>query len=446
MSRDAGDSDPPRRRKPSARKQDPNDPFDDNGPSTFRPNTKRNRPPDPPTEPDDQTAPTTYRRRPKKAASKLAEHRPLDEPDAGPTGSKLMERILFGSVGTAVLANFCRQFSAYLDAGVDLIKSLGSLEKQFARTALGPVVKRLRDSVRRGDAFADAVAREPKAFDKLFVAMVRVAEARGGMPETLRIMSAHYEARLSLIRQARSAMIYPVVVIFVAGGVVGLLTIFILPMLVGMLREMAGPNADFPTPTRLLMNFSMFVQWIGWWLIPITILGFGFGLTWWYKTKAGKRFLDNLLLMVPVFGKLLKQIDTTRFARTLAALTEAGLDINSSLELTADVLRLDPFQRAVRNARHAVMDGEFLSDALNESHRFGHDVIAIVQSGEETGKLPETLQRLADDYEEQVAYTVRNLGQLVQPVVTIVLGGIVGFIVLSFVMAYISILSNAGRM
>src|SRR4051794_31699851 len=138
-------------------------------------------------------------------------------PESG--GPAWFERVLFGSVGTAHLAGFCRQFASYSDAGVDLLKSLASLQKQFSRTALGPVLERLQLAVRRGDSLGDAMAREPQAFDPLFLSMIRVAEARGGVPETMRLMAGHYEARLRLIRQARSAMIYPIAVILIAGAV-----------------------------------------------------------------------------------------------------------------------------------------------------------------------------------------------------------------------------------
>lgn len=443
MSREADNPLPPRRPKSSAkRRPPPPDDTGDDGPSTFRPN------PNPRKSDADYVDPVdkAFRKRPKNAGSKLSEGRPLDEPDRITHGPNLTERIIFGSVGTANLARFCRQFGAYLDAGVDILKALSSLEKQFKGKALGPVIARLKDSVRKGDPLADAAEREPQAFDRLFVSMIRVAEARGGMPETLRLMAHHYEARLSLLRQARSAMIYPIAVALVASGVVALLTIKILPMFVSLIRDLAPKGGgDLPLPSRILMGFSDFIQALGWWLVPLVMIATPI-LAWrFYKTKPGKRLIDGLVLWVPVFGKLLSKIDTTRFARTLAALTAAGVDINSSLELTSDVMHLEPYRRAVDNARDAVMDGEELSVALAESHRFGHDVIAIVNSGEETGKLPETLEKLADDYEEQVAYMVRNLGQLMQPLMMIMMGGVVLFIILAVFLPYIAVLTNLSQ-
>lgn len=353
------------------------------------------------------------------------------------------ERILFGKVSSGHLATFCRQFSAYLDAGVDLIRSITSLEKQFARTALGPVLNRLALAIRRGDTLADAMAREPQAFDKFFLSMIRVAEARGGVPETLRRMSTHYEARQRLMRQARSAMIYPAAVILVATIVGGLLTIYILPKLINMLAEMLGGNAgDIPLPTLVLIRFSNFIQSMGWWLLPLAMGGTLFGLVQMYRNPRGKAILDRISLYIPVLGLLRRKIDTTRFARTLSALLSAGVDYDSSLKLTSDVLDLSSMRKAVRDAGSAVVEGTELSHALELSHAFTPDVIAIVETGEETGKLPETLEKLGDDYEEQVAYMVKNLGSLIQPILMLVVGGIVFFIVLAFIMAYISVIAK----
>ena len=356
------------------------------------------------------------------------------------------ERIVFGRAGSGQLSLFCRQFAAYLSAGVDISKTLSSLENQFARTALGPVITRLRAGVKKGESIAELAAREPRTFDALFVSMIKVAEARGGIPETLKILAKHYEARQSLIRQARSALIYPVIVLLFASCVVALMTIWILPMFASLLKDIAGHGGgELPLPSRILLAFSDFVQKAGWFLIPATMILTPIVLFQLYKTHAGKSVMDRLMLRVPVFGPLLSKIDTTRFARTLSALLDAGVDVGSSLDLTSEVLRTEPFRLAVRGLRTSVMEGEALSEALAETRRFGPDVIAVIESGEETGKLPETLNHLADDYEEQVAHTVKNLGQLVQPLLMIMLGGLVLFIILAVLLPYISILTSLTR-
>ncbi len=357
-------------------------------------------------------------------------------------GPNLLERIVFGKVSSTHLATFCRQLAAYLDAGVDVRRSLDSLGTQFQRTALGPVIERLGQAVRRGDDIASAVAREPQAFDPLFLSMIRVAEARGGVPETLRTLSQHYEARVRLIRQARSAMIYPIAVLIIALGVVFLLTLFVLPAMISALEL---DRANLPLPTTVLIAFTRFMQAFGWWLVPLLMIGGFFGLVRLYRTASGKAAMDEIALRVPVLGKLLRLIDTTRFARTLGALVEGGVDIVTSLDLTADVMRLAPFRRMLQKTKQAVVDGSELSEALAECNRFSPDVIAIVNTGEETGKLPESLRRLADDYEEQVTYMVKNLGNLIQPLIYIMMGGIVLFIILAVLIPYISWIMSMSR-
>jgi type II secretory pathway component PulF len=352
-----------------------------------------------------------------------------------------MERILFGRVSSGQLAQFCRQFAAYLNAGVDFTRALSSLEQQFSGTALGPIVGRLQLSIRRGSTLEEAMAREPQAFGPMFRSMIKVAEARGGVPETLRMLGQHYENRQRLIRQVRSAMIYPVIVLVAAGGVIALITIKLLPMFASLLRDISR-NSQLPFASRALLAFSHFVEVIGWWLIPVILIGTPFLLFRLYKTQKGKQILDRLILLTPVFGLLCRKLDTTRFARTLSVLLDAGVDVGSSIDLTADVLMMSPIQKAVRSSREQIIAGKELSVTLAKAKQFGPDVIAVIASGEETGKLPESLNHLADDYEEQVSTMVANLGHLIQPLLIIILGGIVLFIILAVLLPYIQVLTS----
>lgn len=400
----------------------------------------------PPTEPDTGVeGSNVFRPNPRAGEDGRRASKPRSRPRDTGAAPGWGERILYGSVGSGQLAVFCRQFAAYANAGVDYHRALVSLQEQFSSTALGPVCGRLAAAVKRGETLTAAMEREPRTFDRLFLSMLRVAEARGGVPETLRMLAQHYDARQRLIRQARSAMIYPIVVLVLAGGVIGLLTVWLLPMLADMLIDISGRGAELPLPSRMLMAFSRFVRSIGWLVIPVVVIGTPIVLYQVYRTTAGKRVLDRLVLWVPVFGPILKKLDTSRFARALASLTDAGVDVRSSLELTAEVVRLEPFRSAILETKTQVMRGSDLSSALLATHRFSPDVIAVVNSGEETGKLPESLTHLADDYEEQVEHIVKNLGQLIQPVLYIMLGGIVLFIILAVFLPYLSILTNLAR-
>ncbi len=442
MSRGPDEAQPPRRPRPQATPVDPFD-LDGEGASTFQPNPRvpaqpAPRPRDPSAEvnPPRAGGPTNGRARKAEKGTR--------EPLPASGGPNFFERVVYGKVGSGHLAMFCGQFATYQDAGVDLVRSLSSLGKQFGRTALGPVIARIEQQVRSGENLADAMGREPRAFDPLCLSMIRVAEARGGIPETLRLLARHYEARQRMIRQARSAMIYPSIVLLVASGVVMLLTIFVIPLMVSFIQDgLRGKNVDLPFPTRVLLGISAFMTWIGWWAVPLGVVGGGFVSLWWYRTPAGKAMFDALSLYVPVLGKIRKKIETGRFARTLAALLNAGVDIGSSLDLTAGVLGLAPFRRATLGMKTLVMDGDDLSEAVQRTGRFGTDVVAMIDAGEQSGRLPESLDKVADDYEEQVEYMVKNLGNLIQPILTIGLGAIVGFIILGVIMAYLQMLTSA---
>jgi type II secretory pathway component PulF len=362
----------------------------------------------------------------------------FETPASGPT---LWERILFGRVSTGQLAQFCRQFATYLGAGVDFIKALSSLERQFTGTALGPILNRVQAAVRRGSSLEEAMAAEPAAFGPMFLSMIKVAETRGGVPETLRMLSHHYEARLRLIRQARTAMIYPVIVLTIAAAVVALITIFLLPKLADVLISITGKN-ELPLASRALLGISSFVQAIGWWLIPVVMIATPFALIYCYKTEAGKWMMDRIALRIPVLGKLCRMLDTTRFARTLSVLLNSGVDIGSSIDLTADVMRMNPIRQAVRSSREDIISGRELSTTLDRTRQFSPDVIAVIASGEETGKLPESLAHLADDYDEQVSVMVASLSSLLQPLLILFLGAIVLLILLAVYQPIIQLINN----
>lgn len=356
-------------------------------------------------------------------------------------GPKWYERILFGRVSSGQLAQFCRQFASYLHAGVDYNKTFSSLQEQFSGTALGPVIGRLRQCIRSGSTLEEAMSHEPQVFSPMFLSMIRVAEARGGVPETLRMMGDHYEARQRLIRQARSAMIYPVIVLVMAGGVIALITIWLLPMFAEMLHDISR-KAQLPWASQALLAFSRFIRLGGWWLLPLLMVGIPILLARFYKTAAGKAVMDRAILFMPVFGALFRKLDTSRFARTLSTLLDAGVDVGTSIDLTARVVTMTPIRNAIEDSRDQVMHGKELSVALASTGQFSPDVLAVLATGEETGKIPESLTHVADDYEEQVTHMVKNMSHLIQPLLVLILGGIVLFIILAVLLPYIQILTS----
>lgn len=413
---------PPRRPSPQPNPDDPppNPPRAGFGESTFRPSPG---PPGP--------------GKPRPARKGTAEPT-LEVVAAGP---KWYERILFGRVSSGQLAQFCRQFASYLNAGVDYDRSLSSLGRQYKGTALGPVVDRIRARIKAGATLEDATAPERSTFGAVFQSMIAVAEARGGVPETLRSLSTSYEARQRLIRQARSAMIYPIIVLALASTIACLMAIYILPMFASLLSDISK-KAQLPWASRAMMAFSSFISGGGWWLLPLALIGGPLALLRWYRTAAGQALLDPLLLRIPVLGAIFRKLDVSRFARTLSSLLNAGVDVGSSMDLTARAMATIPMRNAVQAAKAPVMNGGELSEALSRSGWFGPDVIAVLESGEETGKLPESLDHLANEYEEQVSYMVKNLSQLIQPLLVVVMAGFVLFIILAVFLPYIQVITS----
>jgi type II secretory pathway component PulF len=352
----------------------------------------------------------------------------------------------FGRVPVKLLINFCRQFGAYLDAGINLYAAMESLRRQYQWTALGPVIGRLQLAVRRGQSITDAMSREPAAFDHYFLSMMRVGEVRGSVPETLRMLSVEYESRQRMVRQTKSALIYPAFVVFVSVTVSALLTILVLPPLVDIMRGVIRERrVELPLPTEILIAISDFIGAGGWWGIPLVLVGTVSLLIGAYRFERGKAALDKVLIRLPVVGELLWKIDTTRFCRTLSTLLDAGVDIGSSLELTSDTLLLVPMRRAVLQARESIIRGESLSASIELTNRFPADIAALINSGEETGRLPEMMLMVSDQYEEQVEFVVKNLGTLLQPIITVIVGGLVFFVAVAFFMGYAAVLSNLGQ-
>ncbi len=358
-----------------------------------------------------------------------------DEKFAASGGPSLIERILFGKVGTKQLALFYRQFSQYLMAGMDVPQSLKSLQKHFKGRALGPVIARMIDAVKSGRSMAEAFEREPQAFDRLAVNMIRASESRGAVPEILVELAEIQEFRARTVRNMASASIYPIMVLSAAALCLLVIAVFVGPLFNGVLADMIPPKnrGNLILPTQLLFKFNQAMMVMGP-LLPIFFL-FGTVVGIWlaYKTKTGQTILDEIYWYVPIFGKIQKFVDLSRMGRMLGALLEAGVATPDALALTAGVVRLKPFERALIEAEAATREGDEISPVFASSGRFPYEVIGLIETGETTGNLPRALTRMATDYEERATVMIKSLSTLIQPIITVGLGLIVGFIAIAFV-------------
>jgi type II secretory pathway component PulF len=190
------------------------------------------------------------------------------------------------------------------------------------------------------------------------------------------------------------------------------------------------------------MTMSRFMGSYGWWVLPLAVIGGLFALARFYRTKPGRSLLDRAMLWVPVLGPLLRRIDAARFARSLSALLDGGVGVDKSLKLSSEVMRLDPLKTAVFDARAQVRSGSDLTAALERSRPFPPEIQAVIETGEETGSLPEALARAAGVLEDDIEYRVKNLGSLIQPLLLIVVGGFVFFVVVAFISAYASAIAG----
>ena len=349
-----------------------------------------------------------------------------------------------GRINSDTLARFCRLWSQSLAGGLDLNRTLATLERRFSDSGLGPALVAMRRSLKDGATLAEALE-ETGAFDSFFVSLMKVAEARGGYAETLRELADHYERRQRLIRTARGALIQPAIILVLAFGVVILVATLALPAFASLLTDLGDPNG-LPWISRALIALSGFMTVFGWWLIPACAVGAVFLGRIWYATPPGKATLDALAARLPVFGGLARLIDKVRFSRSLSVLLDGGLPPDEALELTAGTLNLTGSRRIVETLRDAVLDGEEISPVLRirAEDWWGPELADVVENGEETGQLPEALARQAKIDENDLEQKVRNLSTLVKPLITIALGGLVLFIILAVIVPYLSVLQNLG--
>ncbi len=338
------------------------------------------------------------------------------------------------------LAIFCRQFATMVNAGVSLVRCLTVLEEQSASAALQHILEDIQTSVEGGDTLSKALSRWPKVFTPLFVGLVRAGEVGGVLDETLNRLAQFMEEDQRLRRKVRSAMAYPtLVMVFASGVVIGLVT-FILPTFATVFKDL-GIGDKLPAPTRILMSISNLMV-TKWWLMLIVVIGLAVAIMQYRGTKAGKRHFDWLKLKLPVFGKLNHKIALARFSRTLATLLVSGVPILQAMETTAGALDNEIISDAVLAARAAIREGEPLGDPLGRSGLFPPMVLQMISVGEETGSLDQMLSKIADFYEAEVDATLQSLAAALEPIMIIMLGGVVGFIVISMFYPLIQAVSS----
>ena len=322
---------------------------------------------------------------------------------------------------------FTRQLSTMITSGLPLVQSLEILSNQIEDKNLRGIVREIKAKIEGGSRFADALRDYPKCFDELYVNLV-VAGEEGGMLDTVLNRLAIYMEKIEkLKKKIKSAMIYPISIIVVAIGVVMVLLIFVIPVFEGMFKDM---GAELPMPTQIVINISKFVK--SYIIYMVIALGIGvFLFRRYYKTEGGQRTIDRLTLKVPVFGVLALKASVARVTRTLATLLSSGVAILESLVIVARVAKNKIVEDALIVARTKISEGKSMSEPLQESGIFPPMVVQMVQVGESTGALDNMLNKIADFYEEDVDNLVTNLTSLMEPIIMMFLGVILGGLIIA---------------
>jgi type IV pilus assembly protein PilC len=332
-----------------------------------------------------------------------------------------------GSISMRDIVIFTRQFSTMINSGLPLVQALDILSKQSESKALQAVTRQVVFDVESGHTVADALGKHPKAFSDLYVNMVAAGEAGGILDTILMRLATFMEKNDALVRKVKGAMIYPAVIMSVAAIAITVLLIFVIPVFQSMFQSV---NLTLPLATRFVIGLSDFLKTY-WWAVGLGGAAGWFLLRRYYKTSNGKLQVDRILLHVPVLGDVLRKSAVSRFTRTLGTLISSGVSILDGLEITAKTAGNRVVQDAIMASRSSIAGGDTISAPLAKSKVFPPMVISMISVGEQTGGLDEMLAKIADFYDEEVDAAVSGLLSLLEPVMIVFLGVVVGGMVVA---------------
>jgi len=356
--------------------------------------------------------------------------KPVKDSAAAATGRKK-------KVSPKALQIFSRQFATMIEAGLSIVSALVVLEDQTEEKALAEVVKEVRSDVEGGLLLSQAMARYPKVFNRLYVSMVEAGEAAGILDEVLDRVAFQIEKDTKIKRRVKGAMIYPTVVLGFATLVLIGMLLFLVPVFVKVFSDLGG---ELPTLTKVVLAGSNAVR--GYWFIIFPLMGgAGYGLLRWKRTEAGRQSFDRFKLRVPKIGEIVRKVAIARFSRTLSTLVAAGVDIIKALEITGQTAGNYVLEEALANVREKVQAGVPIAQPLMESPVFPPMVSQMVKIGEETGELEKMLGKVADFYEDEVDASVQALTSIIEPLMMIGVGLMVGVIIISMYLPMFKLLT-----
>jgi general secretion pathway protein F len=334
---------------------------------------------------------------------------------------------LIGGVRKVEIAAFTRQMATLIKAGIPLADALGALVEQISNVRFKTPVSEVRAAVNEGSAFADALAKHPKLFDELFVSMVRAGEVAGNLDDVLGRLADFLESSQKLKSKVQSAMIYPAVMVVVGSIIMTILMVKVIPSITSMFKQQ---GKTLPINTRMLIATSDLLRdW--WWGIGVLAVAGVYGFMQWKKTRDGRQVWDRFTLRLPVVGELARTINVSRFARTLGTMLQSGVPMLRALDTAKQIVANVLIQQAIEDAKRAVTEGESLAQTLKKSGQFPSTMIHMVAVGEKAGQLEAMLERVASTYEAEIDTKLSRFTALLEPLMIVVMGGTVAFIVFS---------------
>ena len=356
-------------------------------------------------------------------------------------GLQINLSLSFGSgVEPKDLVKFIRQFATMIDAGLPLVQCLEILSNQEPNKVFQAALRDIKSTVEQGATFSDALRRHPKIFDDLFVNLVQAGEVGGILDSILQRLAIYIEKRVKLARQVRGALAYPIAVICIMIVVMFVLMTFVIPAFEAMFAEFGAKDA-LPTLTKIVLSLSRsFVTYLP--LIVVTLGGAIFGGVYFYRSRAGKRMVHRVILKLPIMGPVMQKIAVARFTRTLGTLLGSGVPILDALDIVAKTAGNVIVEEGLVFARQKISEGKNMAEPLGEIAVFPGMVVQMVAVGEQTGALDTMLNKIADFYEDEVDVAVAALTSLIEPLLMVVVGGMVGVVLISM---YLPIFSLAGN-
>jgi len=345
-----------------------------------------------------------------------------------------------GNIDSKDLVIFTRQFATMIDSGLPLVQCLEILASQQENKGFKDVLYKVKESVESGSTFADALGKHPKAFDQLYVNLVAAGEIGGILDTILQRLAAYMEKAMKLKKQIKGAMVYPSTIMGIAAVVVGVIMVFVIPTFSKMFADM---GSDLPGPTKVVIALSNFII-----KYLVVIIGAIYGIIWglkkYYATPVGQKTMDRLALKAPVAGPLIRKVSVAKFTRTLGTMVSSGVPIMDGLEIVAKTAGNKIVEEAIYGVRSAISEGKTMSEPLAACGVFPPMVVQMISVGEATGAMDTMLNKIADFYDDEVDEAVGALTAMMEPLLMVFLGVVVGGLVIAMYLPIFKMAGGAG--